>query len=246
VDIEMNELVKQEETQQVSDQAAIMKVIERVAMSPDADIDKLEKMLDMQERIMDKNAEAEFNKAMVAALVEIPSFEESTIGAVTKGGDTKYKYATFEQINKVVKPILAKHDLFMSFTTDFKDGGVYVTAVITHKDGHAKQTTGLFPFDADGQKSNIQAVGSAISYGKRYMQNALLNISTHGEDDDGFASQKKIDVVKIEQLNKGIIMADIDPASLCEYMGVKEVGDIAVQDYAKATQYLKNIIGTQE
>ena len=227
-------------------QDALLTVIERVASNPEADVTKLEKMLDMQERIMDKNAESAFNKAMVKAMSEIPSFEEAKTGASTKGGVLMYKYATFEQINKVVKPILAANGLFMSFTTDFKDGGVYVTAVITHQDGHAKQSTGLYPFDTSGQKNQIQAVGSAISYGKRYQQNALLNITTHGEDDDGFASQKKIDAGQIKELNRGLIKAGAKSTGLCEYLSVEKLSDISADDYSAAIQFIQNLIGAQK
>ncbi len=218
--------------------ASILTVIEKVAQNPEVDVEKLQQMLDMQERIMDKNAEAAFNQAMVKAMSEIPSFAETTNGH-------KFKYATFESINAVVKPILAKHGLFMSFTTDFKEGGVMVTAVITHKDGHAKQSTGLYPFDTSGSKNDIQAVGSSISYGKRYQQNALLNITTHGEDDDGFASQQKIGKDEIAQLNKGLIQIDQRSDGLCKYIEVDKLSDIPMDKYSEAVQFIKNIIGTQ-
>jgi hypothetical protein len=40
--------------------------------------------------------------------------------------------------------------------------------------------------DASGNKNAVQALGSAISYGKRYTASALLNLTSHGEDDDSF------------------------------------------------------------
>ncbi len=120
-----------------------------------------------------------------------------------------------------------------------------VTATVTHKDGHAKQTTGLFPFDTSGSKNQIQAVGSAISYGKRYMQNTLLNITTHNEDDDGFASQKKIGKEEITQLNKGLIQADQRSDGLCKYLEVEKLSDIPMDKYSEAVQYIKNFIGAQ-
>ena len=216
-------------------QDALLTVIERVASNPEADVTKLEKMLDLQERIMDKGAESAFNQSMVSAMSEIPSFEESTTGH-------NFKYAPFEQINKTVKPILAKHGLFVNFSTNFQDGGVYVTAIVTHKDGHREQSTGLFPFDKSGSKNDIQAVGSAISYGKRYMQNALLNITTHGEDDDGFASQQKIGKEEIAQLNKGLIQIDQRSGGLCKYLEVEKLSDIPMDKYSEAIQFIKNII----
>jgi len=225
---------------QVGQSAGVMAVIERAVTNPDVDIEKMQQLLDMQERIMAKDAEMTFNQAMVSALAEIPSFEQSTKGH-------QFMYASFESINHVVKPILAKHNLFMNFTTSFNgDGGVMVTAVITHKDGHAKQTTGLFPFDTTGSKNDIQAVGSAISYGKRYMQNSLLNITTHSEDDDGFASQKKIGAGEIAHLNKGLVQISQGADGLCKYLEVDKLSDIPADKYAEAVQYIKNVIEAQD
>lgn len=226
-------------TQQAPQDNMLMAIIEKAVTNPEVDVDKMSAMLDVQERIMNKNAEAEFNIAMVSALGEIPSFEEKTQGH-------GYKYATFEQINKIVKPILAKYDLFVNFTTNFKDKGVYVTAQITHKGGHAKQTTGLFPFDPSGSKNNIQAVGSAISYGKRYMQNALLNITTHGEDDDGFATEKTISTAEIAKINAGILKSGIKLSDFLEAMNVSTLSEIKMDNYAEAIGFLTNLIDTQK
>jgi hypothetical protein len=41
------------------------------------------------------------------------------------------------------------------------------------------------PFDNSGSKNTVQAIGSSVSYGKRYVLCMLLNISTGGEDNDG-------------------------------------------------------------
>ena len=121
-----------------------------------------------------------------------------------------------------------------------------VTAIITHKDGHREQSTGLYPFDKSGSKNDIQAVGSAISYGKRYQQNALLNITTHGEDDDGFASQKKIGAEQIAQLNKGLIKGDLKSNGLCEYMDVLKLSEIPAERFSEAVQYIQNMIGQKD
>lgn len=217
----------------------MLAVIERAATNADVDTDKMMALLDVQERLMNKSAETAFNQAMVSALSEIPSFEEGAQGH-------NFKYASFESINKVVKPILAGHGLFVNFTTNFVDGGVQVTAIITHKDGHREQSTGLYPFDNTGSKNDIQAVGSAISYGKRYQQNALLNITTHGADDDGFASQKKIDFEQIKQINKGLIKAGQTSAELCKYLSIEKVSDIPADDYAAAVQFIQNMIEAQK
>ncbi|WP_185835578.1 ERF family protein [Pseudomonas aeruginosa] len=42
--------------------------------------------------------------------------------------------------------------------------------------------------DTSGNKNAVQAVASSVSYGKRYTAGALLNFTTHGEDDDAFTA----------------------------------------------------------
>ena len=41
------------------------------------------------------------------------------------------------------------------------------------------------PVDTTGSKNAVQAVGSSTAYGKRYVMEALLNLTSRGQDDDG-------------------------------------------------------------
>jgi hypothetical protein len=41
------------------------------------------------------------------------------------------------------------------------------------------------PVDTSGSKNPVQAVGSSTAYGKRYVMEALLNLTSRGVDDDG-------------------------------------------------------------
>ena len=43
------------------------------------------------------------------------------------------------------------------------------------------------PAEASGNRNAVQAVASSVSYGKRYTASALLNLTSHGEDDDAFS-----------------------------------------------------------
>ena len=215
-------------------------VLDKAIVNPEVDVEKMQALLDVQERIMNKQAEMAFNQAMVSAVSEIPSFEKSTEGH-------HYKYTTFEHINKVVKPILANHDLYVTFSTDFQsDDYVMVTAEITHKDGVSKKTSMRFPFDSTGSKNNVQAVASAISYGKRYMQNALLNITTHGEDDDGFASEATIGKEEINRLNAGLEKAKIKLPDFLKSMNVTRLSEIRVENYIEALSFITQVIKTQK
>ncbi|HET9820175.1 MAG TPA: ERF family protein, partial [Rhodanobacteraceae bacterium] len=58
-------------------------------------------------------------------------------------------------------------------------------------DGHREETSITLPADTSGSKNAVQAVASSTSYGKRYTAGALLNLTSHGEDDDAFSAVKQ-------------------------------------------------------
>jgi hypothetical protein len=170
-----------------SSATAIIQVIERAASNPDVDIDKMERLLQMQERVLERAAEAAFNADLSQMQNELPVIEEN--GAIKgRDGRVQSRYARFEDINEAVKPILRQYGFAISFRTAFDGGEVIVTGVLSHRQGHREQSTVKLPADASGNKNNVQGWGSSISYGKRYTMNSLLNITSRGEDNDGRGS----------------------------------------------------------
>lgn len=159
---------------------SLLAVISRVATDPDCDLDKMERLLNMQERLMAKQAESEFNAGMAAMQAEIPSIAE-------RGTGHNIKYATLEDIVDTVRPIMHKYGFAVSFRVQQTDG-ILVTGVLMHKGGHREETSMKLGADTSGSKNAVQAIGSSVSYGKRYVLSALLNIATRGEDDNGYAA----------------------------------------------------------
>lgn len=168
----------------ITESATILSVIQRAAADPQCDIEKMERLMAMHERMQSRNAETAFNAAMAEMQIELPSIAE-------RGKTNNGKYATLEDINDVVKPIMQKHGFALSFRVEHVQNGIKVTGVLMHRAGHREETTILLPSDTSGSKNAVQAVGSSVSYGKRYVMNAMLNITTRGEDDDGNAAAPK-------------------------------------------------------
>lgn len=166
----------------VSETAAVLQVIERAASNKDVDMAKLEKLLDMQERIMAKNAEMAFNRDMALMQAELPTISER--GEIKVNDVVRSKYARFEDINEAVKPVLQKHGFAVNFKTDTTGGSVKVTGLLTHREGHRETTEMTLPVDVSGSKNPVQAIGSSVSYGKRYVMEALLNLTSRGQDND--------------------------------------------------------------
>lgn len=167
-----------------SESASILAIISRAASDPDTNIDKLERLMAMYERLNASKARAAYDAALAAMQPELPIVNERG-GIKNNAGKVQSTYALWEDINEAIKPVLAKHGFALTFRTGQKDGKIVVTGVLGHKDGHREETTIELPHDSSGSKNAVQAVGSSNSYGKRYTASALLNLTSRGEDDDG-------------------------------------------------------------
>jgi hypothetical protein len=88
-------------------QTDVMAVIERVASNPDADITKLERLIDLKRTLDADRARAEFNAAFAEMQPKIPVIIE-------RGNTDKGTYAELEDIVEVIRPILAGYGLSSS------------------------------------------------------------------------------------------------------------------------------------
>ena len=171
----------------------LLAMIERAVRDPDVDVEKMDRMLQMKERVDRRNAEIAYHAAMAEMQPKLPIITERG-KILNKQGGTQSTYAYWEDINEIIKPILTDHGFALTFKGR-KDGTDYITiGILSHRDGHIETTEVPLPRDDSGSKNVVQAIGSAKSYGKRYAAFDLLNITTKGEDDDGrSASQRRSD-----------------------------------------------------
>lgn len=167
-----------------AESVTILQIIQQVAMSPTADIDKMERLMVMHQNIQALQAKQQFDEALAAMQEELPVIGERG-GIKDKNGRIQSTYALWEDINEMIKPVLARHGFALSFRTPRNDRGIEVEGVLSHRAGHRETTSLLLPADTSGSKNGVQAVASSVSYGKRYTAGALLNFTTTGEDDDG-------------------------------------------------------------
>lgn len=165
----------------ISSDNSIMAVISRAAADPTCDIEKMERLLAMHERMQAKTAEAAFNAGMAQMQCEIPTVFEAAVNLHTGNA-----YATLDDITRTLKPIMQRHGFAITFKVENLDKAISVTGILMHRDGHREQTTMTLPADIGKGRNEVQAVGSSTTYGKRYVICALLNITTsETRDDDG-------------------------------------------------------------
>lgn len=172
----------------------MVSMIERIVLNPDADLDKLERMLAMKERMDEQRARISFARALSQARAEIPPIiKDATVDFKSQKGHTHYRHETLAGIAKAIDPILAKYGISYRFRTDQGQGGVKVTCIVQHSDGHAEETTLTGAPDQSGNKNGFQAVGSAVTYLQRYTLKAALGLSAEVDDDAQAATPRRDD-----------------------------------------------------
>ncbi|MBP3996721.1 ERF family protein [Pseudomonas koreensis] len=168
----------------ISTDNSIMAVISRAAADPTCDIEKMERLLAMHERMQAKTAEQEFNTAMAEMQCNIPTVFEGAVNLHTGNS-----YATLDHITHTLKPIMQQHGFAITFKVENADKMIRVTGILMHRGGHREETTMSLPVDIGKGRNDVQAVGSSTTYGKRYVMCALLNITTgEARDDDGLGA----------------------------------------------------------
>ena len=168
--------------------ASLWRVIEHAAADPSVDLDRLDRLSTVYERMVSREAETKFNAALVKLQPKLPVLDER--GAITDlNGKLRATYATWEDTVDVIRPLLARHGFSLTFRPGRSAGGVpVVTGVLRHRAGHKEEAEIELPADVSGDKNPVQAVGSTMSYGQRYVTRMLLNLTSRGDDDDGEAA----------------------------------------------------------
>mgnify|MGYP001168649330 CR=1 FL=1 len=163
----------------------------QLAISSGADLEKLEKLLTLQERWESNEARKAYHAAMAKFKANPPKIDkDKTVSFKTdRGGQTTYNHATLGNVTEKISAELSKYGLSASWTTK-QNGAVSVTCHITHKLGHSEETTLTAKEDTSGSKNAIQALGSTITYLERYTLLALTGLATYEQDDDGIAAGK--------------------------------------------------------
>lgn len=175
-----------------SESGKMLSMIVEAARDPNIDAAKMEQMVNLTTRLQDRELQSEFNRSLNAAIMEMPVITragEIIIPAnQSKGTPARKqgKFARFEDIDRVCRPILARYNLTIRFEIGNEESAITCRPILSHANGFTERGEAMrVPADTSGSKNAAQAVGSAVQYAKRYSYCAALNIVTEGVDDDG-------------------------------------------------------------
>lgn len=189
----------------------------------------LEKLTDLYERMEEKKAERGFAAAFNALQAEMPVIVASSV--IPNRG----KYERFEDVMRQIGPLLNKHGFTVSFTMDFKENRVLETCHLTHVGGHTRTNT--FAVRVSGKAdSETQADCKAATTAKR---NALLNAlnivirqDCLNEEHDASMEGGNITQAQAEELERRVALTNSNREAFLKVAGATSYATIPEGKYA--------------
>lgn len=226
-------------------QPTTLEIFQALARDPNVEPTRIAQLMELHERAERREAEKMFIAALNRLQPRLPRVQKKgriAFESKRTGDSQNTPYALFEDIDAAVRPLLHAEGFSISFgTSPLEKGGIVITATLSHAAGHSRTESMPLPFDTSGSKNSIQAVGSTLSYGKRYLVCAMLNIITEGEDDDG-AGVGFIDERQTNSIIDMFAACEMSPESQSKFlklMKAESVSEIHKKDYGEAMTMLQ-------
>lgn len=181
--------------------------------------------------------------ALAAAMAELqqslPAIAKTSEVEVARG--VKTRYADLATVSDAILPKLGKLGLsFITYPT-FVDGRFVLACELLHTSGESR--TGQYPITGN----NAHQIGSAITYGRRYMLGAMTGLTP--EDDDGGAASLAASSPRTAQRQERTSRTTqrAQPALPNDDKQQRQMfallGEMGLRDKADALAYVTEIVG---
>lgn len=185
---------KRDELPATTPPANLMQALAVAAANPAMDVAKVKELFAMHRELMEREAAQAFADALAKAQSNIVPIAKDR-----RNDHTKSWYATLAAIVDQVTPIISAEGLAISYDTfdpvrdkdlpPLEKGWVRVIALVSHRGGHTRKYHLDGALDNAGKdgtvnKTGIQAMGSTVTYLRRYLFCMIFNVAT-ADDNDG-------------------------------------------------------------
>lgn len=164
----------------IEPQALIAQAIEK-----GLDVEQMQQLFQLAKDVRAEQAREAWNRAMAQFQAECPVIIKTEKAKI--GNHYEYHYAALDGIIGVVKPLMGKLGLSISWRVRHEEGRVLASCRISHEAGHHEESGDVsMPIDTSSGMgaSAPQRVGIASTYAKRYALLAILGIAPE-DDPDG-------------------------------------------------------------
>jgi len=226
-----------------------------VAAAQDVDVEKLEKLMDLQERWEDRQAK----HAFVVAMATVQESIEPVI-ADAENDQTGSRYSKLTTIVSALAPHYTKEGFSLSFSTGdcasqrlIDDGWFRTLAELNHVGGYTKTYHVDLPADTRGpqgtvNKTVIHGTKSAITYARVILMGLIFNFTTTQDvDNDGNTGPvATIDDKQVCVIKEAIEAGAADEAHLLKWQGVDCLEDIREQNWTVIENLIMRKYSMQE
>lgn len=224
----------------LSEGEALMRVIAQAASNPSCDIDKMERLFQMRERMQARDAESAFNSAMAACQAEL-----IPVARNLKNKQTGSNYADLAAIAKEAMPVIHKHGFGITFSEfqSAKPDHLGIAGTVRHAAGHSERHEFNIPAAGAGLRGNANmtpthAYASTTTYGRRYAQCCIFNIATEDDDGNGGPQRQRpterITEQQAKDLETSAKRANIDHQIIREHFKVEAFADLTPDQFKVA------------
>lgn len=167
--------------------------IERAARDPDFDVQKFGELLRMQREVEHDQARKAFNRAMASAQAEmLPVVRDA------KNTHLNNKYAKLETIDAAIRPIYTNWGFSVRYGSAPAphEGWMRITCTVAHEAGYFEENHLDAPVTTTGSQGGrmaitpVQAIGSTVTYLRRYLLGMVWNTVLADDDDDGEGTRR--------------------------------------------------------
>jgi hypothetical protein len=218
----------------------------QMAIERGYDIEKIEKLMQLQREWRADQANNAFTEAMARFKQNPPEIlKRKRVIFESNNGTVDYMHAELADVCEAAIKGLA--DVGISHRWDILEQTpnlIKVACVLTHAMGHSQSTVLSGPPDTSGKKNAIQCVASTVTYLQRYTLLAATGLATKGMDDDGRGGadqgdQNLIGPGQVADLEALIQEVGADRNKFLVYCRVEKIEHIKVDDYRAVVTALR-------
>ena len=197
-----------------------------MAKDPAVSVEKLERLMALHERALEREAKANFFAALALFQEECPEIRKTkTADIATKsGGKYGYTYAPLEEITRTIAKPLKANGLSYNWTTEGAEGGMLnVIFVLRHEGGHEERSAFPVPWGTNAAMSEAQKMGAALTYGRRQSTVSGLGLTTADDDTDGQGPDQYLTESQLADLRAKIEEVGATEARICKTYGLADI-----------------------
>lgn len=209
------------------------------------DVDKIEKLMDMQLRMDAERARREFAVAFRDAQAEI--------APVVKRGHNRHTssdYARLEEVAAAVDPAVQRHGFSQSISTEpsAQEDHTVIVLTVRHAGGHEEKHRFDAPLDYRGikgspSKTRLHGAASSLTYAKRILKLSVWDVQFADDDDGNAAAGVGPGAAKISDRAAAALHGEIsevgaDVQKFCDYFGVDSVESLPAARLGEARSLL--------